>query len=410
MHNTSFQRAVVLAAGSGGDVAPFATVAARLAARGLATTLLAPVRYRRYVPAGVAFQSIGADDVFERVFDGSALWHAATGFKESWRYYGAAMRSALPILRSGWSARDTLLVSSSFAVAARLAEELDGFRNTTVHLSPSVIFSRSAPPVWPGPSIQPHWPAWAKRLAVGMAERLGTDPVIGAQVNRYRRELDLPAARRLFSTWIHSPRRVVYAFPAWFAPAADDWPAQGRYAGFPVTGIETGQAMPVPLTEFLAATSGPLAVITAGTAVADRPAWVERMAAQAVAAGGRALIIRPGAVERDGAVLALPFAPFGPLLRHAAVLVHHAGIGTMAAGLRAGLPQIVFPSAHDQPDNADRLHRLGLAQVLALRADDTELAAAWRWALDPSTRNSAKSASSRMTSDAADTIADLAAT
>ncbi|WP_374684107.1 glycosyltransferase [Streptomyces sp. RO-S4] len=50
-----------------------------------------------------------------------------------------------------------------------------------------------------------------------------------------------------------------------------------------------------------------------------------------------------------------------PFPRTAAV-VHHAGAGTTAAGLRAGLPAVPVPVMADQPFCASRLHALGVAQ------------------------------------------------
>jgi len=41
-------------------------------------------------------------------------------------------------------------------------------------------------------------------------------------------------------------------------------------------------------------------------------------------------------------------------------LIHHGGIGTTAQALAAGLPQLVVPMSHDQPDNAVRIRRLGV--------------------------------------------------
>src|SRR5262249_43209266 len=60
----------------------------------------------------------------------------------------------------------------------------------------------------------------------------------------------------------------------------------------------------------------------------------------------------------------LTYAPLGKLLPGAAALVHHGGIGTSAAALAAGVPQLLIPFAHDQPDNAARLCRLGVAETL----------------------------------------------
>lgn len=58
------------------------------------------------------------------------------------------------------------------------------------------------------------------------------------------------------------------------------------------------------------------------------------------------------------------YAPFATLFPRAAAVVHHGGIGTSAQGLAAGVPQLVVPIAFDQPDNALRLARLGVADII----------------------------------------------
>lgn len=409
----SYRRAAVLAVGSVGDVAPLAAVAERLAARGLQTTLLAPQRYAGLVDgSGVAFASIGADDIFAQVFDAADVWTARHGLAASWRYYGAAMRSGLSALRRGWQPADTVLVSSSFAVAARLAQECDGFANTTVHLSPSLMFSRVRPPRWPAHSIPPAWPQWLQHGLAAAAERWGIDPVIGAQVNPFRAELGLRPQRRLFSQWIHSPQRVAYAFPEWLAPAASDWPPAGVFAGFP-----RPSGAPRPLSgeveAFLRGGDGPIVVVTAGTAVAARPAWVERVMAFALAKGARVILVEAdtGSIPTAGSVLRVRFAPFESLLPRVQLVVHHGGIGTAAEALRAGIAQWLVPTCHDQPDNADRLQRMGLARTLAPDAGAQALAQSWQWAIGDTTRASRlNAAQSRMLADGdgADRIAELA--
>ena len=46
------------------------------------------------------------------------------------------------------------------------------------------------------------------------------------------------------------------------------------------------------------------------------------------------------------------------------VHVNQGGMGTTAQALRAGVPQLVIPFAHDQYDNASRVRRLGCGRVL----------------------------------------------
>ncbi|MEI9890491.1 MAG: nucleotide disphospho-sugar-binding domain-containing protein [Caulobacteraceae bacterium] len=48
--------------------------------------------------------------------------------------------------------------------------------------------------------------------------------------------------------------------------------------------------------------------------------------------------------------------------------MHHGGVGTTAQALRAGKPQLITPFAGDQPDNAMRMCRLGVARQLAPNA------------------------------------------
>ncbi len=58
------------------------------------------------------------------------------------------------------------------------------------------------------------------------------------------------------------------------------------------------------------------------------------------------------------------YAPYSLLFPHAAAVVHQGGVGTTAQALRAAKPMLVMPYSHDQPDNARRMQRLGVARVL----------------------------------------------
>ena len=61
---------------------------------------------------------------------------------------------------------------------------------------------------------------------------------------------------------------------------------------------------------------------------------------------------------------AVTWASYASLFPRAAAVVHHGGVGTTAQALRAGVPQLVMPFAHDQFDNAARVRRLGCGQIL----------------------------------------------
>merc|ERR1712136_304667 len=59
-------------------------------------------------------------------------------------------------------------------------------------------------------------------------------------------------------------------------------------------------------------------------------------------------------------------APHEELLPRCAVVVHHGGVGTVIAALRAGIPQLVVPLAFDQPFWAQRVRELGVGDTMDL--------------------------------------------
>jgi len=63
-------------------------------------------------------------------------------------------------------------------------------------------------------------------------------------------------------------------------------------------------------------------------------------------------------------ILAVPYAAYSRIFPRAAAIVHQGGIGTTGQALAAGRPTLVVPFSHDQPDNAARLVRLGVASTL----------------------------------------------
>ncbi len=61
------------------------------------------------------------------------------------------------------------------------------------------------------------------------------------------------------------------------------------------------------------------------------------------------------------------YLPYSLVFPHACAVVHQAGIGTLSQALRAGRPQLITPVWFDQPDNAARACRLGVARTLPFR-------------------------------------------
>ena len=100
-------------------------------------------------------------------------------------------------------------------------------------------------------------------------------------------------------------------------------------------------------------------------ATADRGAGIE------LAPGLRRRVVRIGArvlkakaLRGTARVLLEEFAPHAALFPRASVVVHQGGAGTVHQGLLSGRPTLVVPFAHDQPDNAWRVERLGVSRTI----------------------------------------------
>jgi UDP:flavonoid glycosyltransferase YjiC (YdhE family) len=80
-------------------------------------------------------------------------------------------------------------------------------------------------------------------------------------------------------------------------------------------------------------------------------------------------------MELPGTMAAFEYAPYARIFPQAAAVVHQGGVGTVAQALRAGVPQLVVPFGFDQPDNALRLERLGVAASIPRRRYRADAAA-----------------------------------
>jgi UDP:flavonoid glycosyltransferase YjiC (YdhE family) len=139
-----------------------------------------------------------------------------------------------------------------------------------------------------------------------------------------------------------------------------DWPPNAHATGFAFYDrLDKSQGLPPELERVLDSGPPPI-VFTLGTsAVMDARDFFVESARAAAQLGRRAVLL----IGRDPAnAPAAPLPPYSEIFPHAAAIVHQGGAGTTAQALRSGRPMLVVPFAHDQPDNAARVVRLGVAR------------------------------------------------
>jgi rhamnosyltransferase subunit B len=205
---------------------------------------------------------------------------------------------------------------------------------------------------------------WLKRLMLAIPNPM--DQIIGPALRERCKGLGIAAPRRVYPDWWHSPDLTVALFPEWFAAPQPDWPSSLHQAGFPMEDLAAQAALSTELEAFLAAGEPPV-VFTPGTGHLHVREFFQAALDAAQRLGRRAIFATRQVDDLPAlpaTVLAVKYAPFSLLLPRAAALVYHGGIGTCSQALAAGIPHVVMAMAHDQPDNANRLRRLGIGLSL----------------------------------------------
>lgn len=355
--------------GSAGDVHPFVGLGVALKRRGHRVTLITSGAFEALArKAGLEFVACVSADEYHTLAQNPDIWHWRRGFKTVIEGgMGPSLRPIYQALCERVVPGKTVIAASTLAFAAHAAHEKLRVPTATIHLSPAMFRSDFENPVLPG-LFMPTWlPAPLKRAQYWLADTAMVDPIIGPHLNGFRAELGLPPLRRIFRDGFHAPQRVIGMFPEWFAPRQPDWPQQLVLTGFPRYDERDVSQEEGAWRSFLDEGEPPI-VFTPGSAMFFGHEFF-RAAVEACQMLGRRGILLTRYPEQIPAGLPpgvrhFDFVPFSALLPHAAALVHHGGIGTLSQGLAAGVPQLIMPMSHDQPDNARRLKRLGVGAAL----------------------------------------------
>lgn len=350
--------------GSAGDVHPVIELGIGLRRRGhRATVVTHPYFEKQIRDAGLDFVALGSEANVSELLRDPRLWHPTKAFGFIAEH--AIIPTIEPLYRiiEARQSPNLVVAASGISFGARIAQEKLGVPLATVHLQPALLRSlvdggkQGRFPMGPGV------PKFAKRGLFWLVDKLLVDRWLAAPINSFRSQLGLPPVHRIFAGYIHSPQMVIGLFADWFAPIQPDWPPNTHLPGFLLHDDAQRQTISAEVEGFLAAGPPPL-VFTPGSAGATMHNFFRESVEACRTGGHRAMLVTnfPEQLPRDlpAGVHAFSYLPFSQLLPRCSALIYPGGIGTMAQAIKAGIPHLVVPHAHDQPDNAFRVKRLGL--------------------------------------------------
>lgn len=376
MSRPAAKRIVLTTFGSFGDLHPYIALAFELQARGHQPVIATANVYQRRIEAlGIEFHSTRPqvppmDDPQTRVILANIM-DTKRGPEYMLReVLLPAVRGAYADLSAAVQGAD-LLVTHPITFAGPLVAQVTGIPWAATVLAPLSLWSNHEPGVfanapWFHPIASRGGPNVTRllRKLVDLMSNPWMQPLY-----ELRRELGLPRGEHPVFEGQFSPQLNLALFSRVMCAPQPDWPPHTHVTGFPFYDGHDHAAMPAELSDFLDAGDAPL-VFTLGSAAVHVAGDFHRESAEAARLLGRRAILLTGTDEQkphdlpDG-VVAFPYAPFGTLFPRAATIVHQGGVGTTGQALRAGVPTMIVPFGHDQPDNAARTVRLGTGRTLA---------------------------------------------
>jgi rhamnosyltransferase subunit B len=352
---------VIYALGTGGDIDPMVALGIELKRRGHNVAFLSNDYFKSIVVAsGLEFVSVGTIDQYHKGNSATA-WESTNHTDNFEHYHAPAFEPAFEYVKN-LSAKNALILALSEENGASVAAEKLKIPFIKIILSPNIIFSASKPPAPMSWAIPPRIPRFIVRFLLRRNRKtkfkvLSKMPHT-AGYRATRKRLQCPPAFQTESTALLQ----IGFFPEWFGMRAEDWPENIKLVGFPLQNRARIE-MRKKLDKLIAQQGAPL-IFTTGTGVKNVTELFEegRKICELLQVPGVFVGGSSGAeLLRESALCShMDYIDFEYALPKALAIVHHGGIGTTAQAIKAGIPQLIRPLKYDQPDNADRVYKLGL--------------------------------------------------
>jgi len=375
-------RIVLSNIGTYGDTNPLIALALELKRRGHTPVMAVPEVYRPKIePLGLELHAIRPDIdptnnvLVEMVYD---IKHGTEhGLRD---FLFPSLQQTYDDLLDAVTkpSRADVMLLGELNYAGPIVAAMTGIPWASYVLAPLSFFSAFDPPVLPPyPKLAkadkkvPGFGRVIKRVA-RFASRKWPEPIYAL-----RQKLGLPRGENPLFDAKHSPNLVLALFSRVLGVEQKDWPPNTLITGFAYYDADAGNAkLPPHLQKFVESGEAPVVFTLGSAAVLAAGDFYEISATAAMELGVRAVLLigtdprnKPSTPLPDSICVA-EYAPYSALFSSARLVVHQGGVGTTAQCLRAGKPMLIMPYSHDQPDNARRMKRLGVAKVLQ-KADYT---------------------------------------
>lgn len=375
--NLNGRKIVLTTFGSLGDLHPYIAIGLELKERGHRVVIATTPFYREKIEAaGLKFHPVRPD--LPSPLENPELAAQLVAKVMDVRKGGEFLLKELlaPHVRDGYedlqeATRDAdLLVTHMITYAGPVLAQKTGLPWISTVLAPATLLSAYEP------MVLPQMPGLAKLLRLSplfsraffsFVKRMSEKWV--EPVYKLRADLGLPRGLNPIFDGQYSPALNLALFSKVLGQPQPDWPPNTRVTGFPFYDKRDETRISPELEVFLDAGSPPIVFTLGSSAVFVADDFYRESIAAARKLRRRAVLLigdernRPRGSLPDG-IVAFDYAPYSQILPRAAVIVHQGGVGTTGQALRAGVPTLIVPFNHDQPDNASRVSQLRVGRTI----------------------------------------------
>ena len=361
---------LLLAAGSQGDVRPFAALGSGLARLGHQVSLATHEAFRGIATdAGVGFSLVRGNPM--DIVQGEAGQAWLSSMDNPLRFLRTTSRIAGEIIQTlnddAWAAAqgcDALIYSLPLSLSGHTIADalgIPGIPAALYPLHPTRVFPSIMTPNLPRMGgganwlsgflvMQAFWLMFRSHQNRWRKSRLGLGPLPRRAPFEDLRRLGVPC---------------LYGFSPSLIPVPDDWRGAGTVCGYWFLEPDRAWSPPSDLVEFLEDGPPPL-YVGFGSMASEDPGRTAAVVLDALQQAGQRAVLASGWGGLRGSglpptVKAVEFVPHDWLFSRVSGAVHHGGAGTTAAALRAGIPSVIVPFFADQFFWAARLNALGMS-------------------------------------------------
>jgi len=356
---------VFLCLGSRGDVQPYVAIGKTAKELGHKVTICTGKTFEKFVQQnGLDFRECSLDLMAilrtqegRQVFE-EGLKHPLRAMQYAKRVINPLYKRAMTEFYEACQKKDVIIYHPKAFGAVDIAEKLD-------------ILCISMPPI---PIIYPisDFPNLAittKNLgrtlnkATYLLANLGAESNNIKDINEFR-EKELNLKKRKSGDYMIKrngyPIPIIYPISPSLFMNIEEFKEKVYLSGFPILAEEA--LLDEETEEFLKNDKKPIIVTFSSMPLKKPQLFLKKITSSLSTSGNRGIIITGNSgikMSSSENILIKEFLPHDIVFKCAKGILHHGGVGTMAAALRSGIPQVIMPFNVDQPFWAKRLFDLG---------------------------------------------------